>query len=211
MKPISDFYSRIQPFVIGCPEPAIAQALVDAAIAFCEDTEVLRVRLDSFQTAKGESQYRLDPPDAQHRVNWLHAVRIAGERHVIDIVSREETPADDALAGKPMQAYSSYDGAQFVVNLFPAPDSTYDLVPEVSLRPKRGATMLADELFEKWVDAVVAGTLSRLLAIPNQPYTDPARALEAGTVFVALAQKARREARTGPGKSSMRVRQRPLA
>ena len=51
---IDKFYSRVMPYVQGCPEPTASQAILDAAIEFCDKTNVMRQTLDTFFTSGPE-------------------------------------------------------------------------------------------------------------------------------------------------------------
>lgn len=65
MKPVSDLFSRVMPYLPGGTEPLVAQALVDAAIMFCEDAQVVRTTLDTITCKPGQAAYDLLAPNQQ--------------------------------------------------------------------------------------------------------------------------------------------------
>ena len=207
MKPVSDFLVRVQPYVLGCPEPTIMQAVVDAAIVFCEDTQVLRKRLDPIRTSVGVVEYDIDAPPHYQVARLL---RLYAEGREVELVTREEAPVLDDWQSRPRVAYTSREGAALVLNLYPAPDAQYVLTMEVALRPVRGATVLDALLLEDYAEAIVAGAVSRLCAVPNQAFSSPALASDAGSAFAGLASKARRDGISGKVRAPMRVKPRPF-
>lgn len=207
MQPLSAFYSRIQPFVQGCPEPALNQALVDAAIAFCEDSMVLRTRLDAFYSTKGFGQCELDTGDDQQQIARL--LTLTADSQPVVLLARDDCPVTSGM-GRPRFAYTSRDSGAFILNLAPLPDARYEMRAEAVLRPTRSATTLDTDLFDIYIDAIVAGTLARLFGTPGQPYSDAMAAGEAGNIFGRMSSVARREAGIGQVRTTRAVRPRPF-
>lgn len=205
MVPLSAFYSRIKPYVVGCAEPTIDQALVDAAVRFCEDAKVIHAVSDPFTTAPGEPEYSLDAP-LQQRVGVVTDVWCDGVPLAPLVGDGRPNPADGT--GRPTHYHGVRAAPGFALRLFPVPDRAYEVVVDVAFVPQRSATALEDDLFDLWVEAVVAGTLSKLFSIPSQPYSDPAQAVAAGIAFNGLAMKARREAGRTRVEGSDRIRPR---
>lgn len=205
MKPLSAFHSRIQPFLVGCPEPTIDQALVDAAIRFCEDSKVIHERGEPFSTRDGQSGYEVDAP-AQQRVTSVVEVFCDGQ--YLRPAVGDNLPPVSAQGGKPTHYFGSRVGGEFLLQFYPTPDKAYQIIVDAAFTPVRGATELDDDLFDLWVEAMVAGTIARCAALPNQPYSDASGAASAGMAFARLSGMARREAGRTRIQGSDRIRPR---
>lgn len=208
MKPISDFFPRMLPYLPGCSEPLAAQAILDAAIVFCEDAQVVREELDSFTTATGEKSYALDAPSQQQIARVLD-VTVDGRS--LPGIAAEDVDLLVGAEGSPMSFYTSRNGSELLLNLFPTPDKAYQVQVRAALRPTRNATQLEDDLFNLWSDAVIAGAMARVMAIPGQPFSDPAGSAGYDVAAARAANKARVEGNFGRVRANMRVRSRPFA
>lgn len=208
MKPVSDFFSRVLPYVPGCPEPTAAQALVDAAIVFCEDTMVVRNQLDTFSTVVGQDAYELDVP-LQQQVSRVLTVFV--DDTPLPSWTAQGTPPSDDARNRPMAFYTTRSNSEFLLRLYPTPDKVYAVKVVAALRPTRTATQLEDDLSSLWSDAVISGALARLMAVPSQPFTNPGEAMRMQMNAIQLARRARTEGNVGHVRGSMRVTPRPFA
>ena len=207
MKPLSAFYPRILPYLPGCPEPIVDQVLVNSAIEFAESSLTLRQNLDPFNTIVGIAQYVLDPPTANHDIHRVMGVTLGGRELHPGLVEaiRGDLPTANAT---PRGFYTDRTDNTFTVMLSPPPDTEQSVVVNVTLRPARNATQLDDDLYNIWIDPIVSGAIARAMQIPNQPFTDYARA-EALLASAAKQTNASRiESMYGLTRGSMRVRAR---
>lgn len=162
MSAIHAFFGRIAPFVIGCPDPTINQAIIDTCIHFCEMSMIDRRRLDAVQTSAGSQAVDLDLPPSTRAVRVLNVQ--------VDGVNIEAAPDDvfsyetviNASVGKP-RGYIYSGGALL---LYPTPDAAYTVSVQAALKPLRSATTVDDKLFEDWADVIVSGSVARLMAMP---------------------------------------------
>lgn len=208
MKPLSDFFPRMLPYLPACSKPLAAQALLDSAIAFCVQSDFVREVLEPQNTVAGLATYELDVP-SQQQVARVLRVRV-GDRELQPRVADgvHFLPARDA---PPTHFHMTRAASTLELRLYPTPDGAYPLVAEVSLCPTRSATQLEDDLFDIWVEPVVAGAVARAMMVPGQPFTD-----QAGSQFyMAQAQvgihRARREGILGRTRGSLSVRQRAFS
>lgn len=208
MKPVSDFYPRLAAYVMGCPEPTMAQALVDASIAFCDDSMAIRHRLDAFTTFPGEAFYGMDAP-AQQTISRVLDVWVNGGRLAATVA--DEVNDGSSSRGSPSTFYSRRNDSQLELVLYPTPDATLNVTAEVALRPLRSATSLENDLFDLWMDAIITGAMSRIYAIPDQPFSSPKLAQENLFMATRLSSKARVDASYGRIRGSGSVRMRPFA
>lgn len=208
MKPLSDFFPRMLPYLPACSKPLAAQAALDSAIAFCEQSDVVREDLDPLTTRAGLSVYELDAPTDQQVARVLR-VQVAGR-------DLRPLPADlvhtmASRTGQPAYYHMTRNGSTLELNLYPTPDRVYPLAANASLRPTRDATTLEDDLLNLWVEPVVAGAIARAMLVPGQAFTDQAGAQG----YMAQAQlgihRARREGALGRTRGSLGVQARPFS
>ena len=203
MVPVSAFFSRLLPQAIGCPEPLAQQAVVDAAIAFCERSLVVTTLLEPVSVQAGVSDYELYLPSQMVLAQVLQA-RFEGEQ----LQSEAEAQATVArTSGTPRYFSSTRIDEGFVLTLVPTPDrnSTDGLLVKAATKPKRNATQLASILFDDWADAVVDGALAILYGTPDQPYSDETKGVLLATRARSKANMARLDGLHGRVQSSMSV------
>jgi hypothetical protein len=73
------------------------------------------------------------------------------------------------------------------------------------------ATQLDDDLFNSWAEPIVAMALARAMQIPDQPFTNFARAQQLLDSAARQTNSARIDGNYGFVRGSMRVRSRPFA
>mgnify|MGYP003339210005 CR=1 FL=1 len=201
---ISAFFPRLIPNVLGCPEPLAQQALVDAAITFCDQSLAVTIDLDPVTVPVGSTAVELETPDqttvAQVLYVWYDkkVLNSVPYGQFTDIYRPNATPTDYTV---------EYLDEVANLRVYPAPSTAVDngLVVRVALRPTRAATQLHDILFQRYVDGIVAGAQSILCAIPDQPFTDTARSIAMGQRARAAANQARADMMFGRSQSSMSV------
>ena len=210
MKALSAFYPRILPYLPGCSEPMVDQVLVNSAIEFAEASLTIRQNLDQFNTVIGLSSYDLDPPTAQHDINRVMGVTVNGKELNAGLfeVIRNDLPTAHAM---PRGFYTDRTDNTFTLRLSPPPDKAYPVVVAVTLRPARGATQLDDDMYNIWIDPIVSGAIARAMQIPDQPFTNYARAQELLDAASRMTVSSRIESNYGLVRGSMRVRSRPFA
>ena len=210
MKALSAFFPRILPYLPGCPEPLVAQVLIDAAIEFCDSSLVLRQNLDTFNTVVGRVQYDLDAPSAQHDINRVMGVTLDGKELVAGMSEalRGDMPTAPA---KPRGFYTDRTDSVFTLMLSPPPDEVYSVLVNVALSPARTATQLDDDLYNTWINPIVSSAIARAMQIPGQPFSNPAQAQILLNSAARQTVTSRIEGNYGLVRGSMRVRYRPFA
>lgn len=184
------------------------QALVDSAIAFCEDSLVVRQRLDIQTTSQGRADFDIDAPP-QQAVSRVVKVWIDGQ----EIYATPSDRVDDArfLTSRPRAFYTLQDSGTTMGMLYPIPDGAYTVAAEVALRPTRSATTLNDDLFNIWLEHVITGAMARLMSIQDQPFTNLVLGQNAFAKALYMSRRARVEGSYGRVRSTMSVKQRPFA
>ena len=210
MKPLSAFYPRILPYLPGCSEPMVDQVLLNSAIEFAKNSLTIRQNLDPFNTVVGQTQYDLDPPTKNHDINRVMGVNVNGKELTAGLaeVIRNDLPTANAI---PRGFYTDRTDSTFTLRLAPPPDNVYPVIVAVTLRPSRSATMLDDDMYNIWIDPIVNGAIARAMQIPDQPFTNFARAQELLAAASSMTVTSRIESNFGLTRGSMRVRSRPFA
>ena len=209
MIPVSNFFPRVLPFVLGCSDPLAAQAVVDAAIVFCEDSLAIRQVLDPITVSvAGGNEYTIDTPMQQSITRvltaWIDGVQIAVNPQ--DQISQLRTDT-----GKPVGCYTRRIDSTLTVVVYPIPDASYTLTVECAMRPVRGAAQLENDLYDLWVEPISSGALSRLASIPDQPFTNLGLATAHLNLALRGSSKARVESSYNRTRGTQTVRPRPMA
>ena len=193
MQRLEAFLPRIMIHVDGCPRPLAEQALVDSAIRFCVETDVVQVKLDPMDLVKDEQRYELDiPRDTQ----------LARVQRIVY--------GEDPL--NPFLAPTRYEWeTPATVILFPKPTETKEawVHVEVSTKPKRTARTLDDTLLEVWVEAVCGGAVAQIAAMQGQVFTDPNKVTIGLGQYMAGVNRAKYELRKQHSTQDLRVVPRP--
>lgn len=204
---------RLLPSAPGVPDPLARQALVDAAIQFCDYTGAVRFSSDPVASVKGLGAYDVDLPQDTEFARvigvWVgpRQVGLAPEAMVSDVrgVAVQDLPDQGAPAyGVVIEPRA--------LTLVPAPDQDgLPIVIRSTTRPARNAKVLDDALFDRWVEVIVHGALARICRTPNQSFSDPVRAQESETRFISAMGRAKLDANRGAVAGLMRVRNHPFA
>ncbi|HEY6509737.1 MAG TPA: hypothetical protein VIY56_17060 [Vicinamibacterales bacterium] len=196
MKKLEVFLPRLLPWCAGAPEPLVQQALIDSAISFCEETNIVRYITDPITRIAGVADYDLELPQSTELARVIRVWWGKGPY---------ETPS-----GLPLN-WQITDVGQ--ITIFPTPENSIDdpMFIEVSTTPTRSATVVADQLYSKWVEAVVGGAMYRICSQPDQPYTNLQNAALGAQAFRKGRGDAMIEATKGYVRRDTRVQMRPFA
>ena len=185
-----------------------AQALVDSAVSFCEDSQVIRYRLDTQETYAGGAEIDVFAPQDQ-AVSRVLKVWINGyEIKASPAVSVSDLSQPNGL---PRMYYSRQNDSQLQILLYPVPDRAFSIDVEVALRPTRSATTLENDLFDLWIEPIVAGALQRLYAVPDQPFSNAAASQAQMAAAIYQTRRARVGGAYGRVSGTVRVQGRPFA
>lgn len=209
MQALSAFHSRILPYVPGCSYPLMDQALVDSAIAFCDESLVIRQFVQDQITIADTNFYTI--ADTTHEtVARVLTVKIDGTA-IAPVNSDDGALAITTEPGQPVRYYTTRVDSALKVILYPTPDKQYTLSMEVAWKPLRTAAQLQDDLLNVWVEPVVEGAVARLMATPAQPFTDQMAGAAKLLSAKSGARRARIESTSGRTRVSRYVRPRPFA
>jgi hypothetical protein len=205
MKPVSDFFSRIQSFVMNCPEPTLQQAVIDTCIEFAEDTRAIREMLSPMYTEPGVPGYPLDDLN-QARVGHVLQVHVDGAR--INGELREVVEMARQGKGRPTKFYTRRMDGELLLYFDVVPDDVYRLDVLVSSVPDRNASQVDDEYVERFMQPIVVGAIGMLKLQSGMSWTDPATGTAAREQFLQGVTKFKVQSNQGQVQSSMRVKPR---
>lgn len=189
----SQLYSRIAPFVQGCPEPTIDQAVMDAVTEFAERTQIAFSQEAPIPLRDGVSTYHVFP---------LAGLDIAMVRHVFCRTRelRKVTPTSLHDAIPDWQTISSSEPTHYGTFEEPGAITVYPkvrdpngatLVVMAAWQPAFGATSFPDDIGRRFYRDIVEGAKAHLLLMPDRKWTNPALAGVARANFEAGIADAR--------------------
>lgn len=205
MKTLDDFLPRLLPYVPGCPDLLVRQGLVESAIEFCARTQIAQT-LSTLTLREGRAAYDIELPAQQALVNVLDVLCDGLPLDPVSWPVAELPPGRPQWVIKPLPSVNE-------LTVVPTPDAQAAgkrLTVLAAFKPAPKATMLADELFADWHDAVVQGAIRRLCAMPSQPFSATGAVVMAATAFESYVADARLVARKRRLVHATRVTPRPL-
>ncbi|HDG97986.1 MAG TPA: hypothetical protein ENG73_07440 [Desulfobacterales bacterium] len=181
------------------PLPAIEQAVLDAAIRFCEGSHIWKHTLDRINVVGDQAGYSLSLSTAMAAYARIIGVAAAwykqdGEEDSsftrLDPLSADH---EDRVQYDAWHLDSSSTPSNYYVNasdpttlyLYPIPedDSDEGLLVKVCLRPIEGATVLPDILYNQYRRQIATGARAYLYGTPGMPWSNPNKANELEIVF----------------------------
>lgn len=207
MIPLSAFFPRLLPSVLGCPEPLAQQALLDSAIEFCGRSLAVTTMLDAVTVTAGNASFVVPTP-ADTTIAQVLNLWFDGRQ--IDSSPYSESTDAIAPAGEPRYFYGQDINEVFNITLMPAPDRTVagGVVMRAALKPTRTAAQVHNILFERYAPAIIDGALAILMSINDQPFSNEQKAMVLSSSARAKANAARTDALYGRVQSSMSVKMR---
>lgn len=204
MVPVSDFLTRLNPNAIGCPEPLARQALIDSAIAFCEQSLAIQYDINPISVVEGQRDYTLVLPtdtELAQVVRVWHNGKMLAAAPVFMVSQVDDTK------GVPVCFYMLDIAEAPGIRVYPTPDKSISsgLVVRAALRPTRSAENVHSALFTNWADVIVDGALARIYGTPDQDFTNEAKAIVLEQKVRAKTNTARVESLRGRAVSSLRV------
>lgn len=161
----------ILPYVPGCPDSLIETNIRSATIELCEKSRAFTFDLDPITTISGTYEYEFDQPSGTevHQVLWA-----TYDGHDLDPISPrslELNYPDWRDRGGTPTVYLQKTPTSFW--LVPVPNSSKELLMNVALKPTRTTNNIDTAFSNTYRDAILYGTVYRLLRIPQKEWTDP--------------------------------------
>jgi hypothetical protein len=167
------FLPDVMPSVVGCADPVAVTAVRNACIEFCANTQYWQEVQDEVVLTATDFPYTVPAPTGAQTVQVL-AVAVNGRPLGPTTQDELDSRIVDwrTKTGDP-QVFFQYNPDELGVYLLPDANRTYSFQLRVAYAPNRTAAGVVSFVYEKHLEAIAAGALTRLLALPAQPWSNP--------------------------------------
>lgn len=152
-----------------CPDILVQNAILRAAIEFCEKSTFWRETIDELHVSANVAEYDIETPSGATMSEIIWA-----------------TYDDNPLTAKTesqILAYTSGAPSYYallnprVIKIAPTPTGAGIVRLRAALKPKPTATSIRDYVYDEWSEAFYHGALERLFMMPGKPWSNPELAL----------------------------------
>ena len=207
------FLPEVMPHVQGAPEPQVVNAVRDAAVEFCERSWVWIADTAPIGVTAGTADYAIVSPDSNAAIaEYLYGYWNNKQVDPIarDVLDKEHCGWKTRTGTTPMK-FMARD-AMTGVTLIPIPSLTVAPGPTtlyftVALKPLRSqASGVPDWLYEKYLEDIGHGAISRMQMITGQRWSNANAALAHKKLFDDAIGKARSKAAKSFTRAALRNR-----
>ena len=185
----------ILPYVPLCPDALVEQHIRSATIEFCERSKAYILDMDPFNTTAGVYEYDFDIPVATEVHQVLYMTHDGNDMDPISPRSLELNYPDWRNRTGSPHVYLQKSSSLFWI--VPVPSGTKEVIASVALKPTRTSNNIDSTISNQYRDAIVYGSLYRLLRMPNREWTDIGAAREYLAQFNSEIIQAELRARGG--------------
>lgn len=176
MAAYSSLVKEVLPYVPLCPDSLVEQHLRAATIEFCERSKAYILDMDPFNTIAGVYEYDFDIPTATEVHQVLYMTHDGNDMDPISPRSLELNYPDwRNRTGNP-HVYLQKSSSLFWI--VPVPSGAKEVIASVALKPTRTSNNIDSTISNQYRDAIIYGTLYRLLRMPSREWTDVGAARE---------------------------------
>lgn len=205
---VEDFYRYIAPELPGAPSELMRQAVMFTANSFCVDTQVLDMISDPIDLYPGQADYDMDPMSGAVPVT-IKSVWTAN-RELRPVTMSELfrlLPNWQSASNSEPSFYNMVKGFG-ILTVYPTPAEPISakLTVHAVYAPQQTGQILPDLLFERYFDAIAAGSKARLMIQPGQTWSNPRQAVIYNQVYDAAVNEARGDILHNRVPGSIRVR-----
>jgi hypothetical protein len=178
----TEFLPEVLPHVPGCADVVAVNAIRNACIEFCTNSLYWQETRDVERYSNSDFPSFLQAPTGA-RVTSILSVKFNGQP--LDPTTEDALDAKylnwQATTGTAPAKYYQPNSDAFSV--FPLPSVSFDLVLRVAYTPIRAGTGVDSAVYQDYLEEISAGAITRLMATPAQPYSNPTAALTYNVVF----------------------------
>jgi len=191
----SSLVKEVLPYVPLCPDSLVEQNLRSATIEFCERSKAYILDIDPFNTISGVYEYDFDIPTGTEVHQVLLMTHDGNDMDPISPRSLELNYPDwRNRTGNPHVYLQKTPTTFWIV---PVPSGSKQVITTVALKPSRTSNNIDTNISNQYRDAIIYGTLYRLLRMPNREWTDIGAAQEYLYQFNLEIKQAELRARGG--------------
>lgn len=201
------FLPEVMPECSGVPEPVAINAIRNACFDFCRQSLFWTVTLDPVAYTANVAEYDVDAPSGAVPVMVMNLV-------LDDSRTVTSYSLDNVAAVLPSWRTATGPIAGFmqpsndVIRFVPIPSTSGVFVPTVAYAPERDATTVESSIYTLYLETIKYGALAKLKAMPGQPWSDPAAAMQYDRLFSKGIGDATIARTRGNGRTSLSVEMR---
>ena len=191
----SDLLDEVLPYLAADPSnPVTENAIKRAVIEFCAGSWIWKYLPDPSSTVSGEAEYDLEPPAGTDVTVVMHVALdgVALSHKPLEWLDME-LPRWRTTTGT-TKYFSQINSEQIV--LAPTPDTsmTDGLSMTLALQPSQTATGFPSWISNQYFEDLANGAISKLMLMPNKPWTDLQTGADRRNTFQAAIANARASA-----------------
>ena len=206
--PYESFLPEVLPFVRDAPEFVVVNAIRNACMEFCRESQYWREQLDSITVVPDQAEYDLSSQSSGAGIASIVTARIGRQ-----LLLPKATEELDLMLGPDWRTlqgvvgYITHD-SEDTVRLVQVPAQLYTDTLEITaaLVPFRSSVKVGKCIYERYAEVIAFGARARLHDTPGQPYTDEAAAKKFRMWFESGYGDARIAANKGLGRTPLVVR-----
>ena len=181
--------------VSGCPDSLIENTIRAAVIELCEKSEAYQLELDPVTTVQNIYEYDLEAPSGT-TVHKILCMTHQGKdlEPMTTTLLEQRLPKWREQTGVPLY-FVQQNSKVFHVAPIPTDTVVGSTNIRVVLKPAFTSTACDDDVMNDYRDAIINGTLFRLLRMPNKEWSDLTAAGVYGQLFTQGVEDAKRRAR----------------
>jgi len=166
----SSLVKEVLPYVPFCPDSLVESNLRSATIEFCERSKAYVLDMDAFNTISGVYEYDFDIPTGTEVHQVLQMTYDGMDMDPISPRSLEINYPDwRDRTGRPHVYLQKTESTFWLV---PVPSGSFPVIASVALKPSRTSNNIDTRISNQYRDAIIYGTLYRLLRMPSREWTD---------------------------------------
>lgn len=191
---LETFEPWIAPDVAECPIPQIHQAVIAAAIEFCERSEAWNAVLDPITLRDRVANYEIDFPNGARA---LRAMDVWDAYGPLEMATLEKVAAilpdwQVAISTRPNWFNSAIESGTLTLYPTPAdPMEGHRVWMRVAFAPTRDATQLDDAFAERYFSGICAGAKAKLMSMPRRAWSNQEEAMAQRAAFMVAWSDAR--------------------
>lgn len=199
--PFSTLYDQVKPYL-----PGAESAMIDAQIRkvlreFMKRTTLIREQF-AFDTIPGASTYQLIPAFGQ----VSSVLEVFYDDSSGNEIKLRPRPEELRYQRSPAQPDSWWTAIPDMITVSPVPDNTYTISVRAATTLKQDDTTFPEDLAKHYGEAIAAGVMATMYAMPGKPWTSSQSSIQAGRVYNGAIRTIRGNLRDGgqPNQSTFR-------
>ena len=186
------FMKDVLPYVPGCPDTVVENALRSSTIELCEKAAVYTKELDTITTVAGSYEYEFGQPTGTKVDKIIWGIYDGKDLEAITprmLESRKPKWRESNNTATPEYFLQL---SPYLFWLIPVPDTTKasGIIMNVSLKPSRSSNNILTQVADDYRDGIIFGALWRLLRMPQRDWSDTQAAMDYAGLFGHTVQDA---------------------